>query len=133
LQRATALDRGRVKQQQIAAAAWALGGEDADQPLDRLRQPRPPLVQSILRGQLRKQVAELPPPTPALAPTPTRSVPPDLSLDTTDPSSLKDEADKLSSATSGALWVLAGRAGSVAWSWSSACYEDALGEAVEGG
>src|SRR5256885_14059922 len=31
------------------------------------------------------------------------------------------------------LWVLAGRAGSVAWSRSSACYEDALSEAVEGG
>ena len=56
---AATLDRGRVEQQQIIAAAWALGREDTDQPLDRLRQPRPPFVQRVLAREKRKQVAEL--------------------------------------------------------------------------
>src|SRR6266404_6050679 len=59
LERAAALHRRGIEQQQIVAAAGALGGEDADQPLDRLRQASPPLMQRVLAGQMRKQVAEL--------------------------------------------------------------------------
>ena len=64
---ATIEDRGRTKQedkrrwsleakQQIVAASRALRREHRDQPLDRLRQPRPPLMQRILVGQVGKQV-----------------------------------------------------------------------------
>jgi hypothetical protein len=44
------------------------------------------------------------PPTSAPVPTPTRSAPPHLSLDVTDQSSLKGEADAISDAASGALF-----------------------------
>src|SRR5260370_14593347 len=59
VERAAALDRGRVEQEQIVACAGALRGEDADQPLDCLRQPGAPLVQRVLAWQLRKQMPEL--------------------------------------------------------------------------
>ena len=59
LERAAALDRGRVEQEQVVARTGALSGEHADQRLDHLRQPGPPLVQRILARQPRKEVAEL--------------------------------------------------------------------------
>jgi hypothetical protein len=59
LDRTAALDRGRVEQYQVIARAGALGGEHADQPLDRVGKPRTPLVQRILARQVRKQMPEL--------------------------------------------------------------------------
>jgi hypothetical protein len=64
VERAAALDRGRVEQQHVVAGARALSGEHPNQPLDRVRQPRAPLVQSVLAWQLREQVRELAPSRP---------------------------------------------------------------------
>lgn len=58
LERAAALERRRVEQDQVVAGARALGGEDAHQPLDRLGQPRPALVERVLAGQVVEEVAE---------------------------------------------------------------------------
>lgn len=59
LQRTPALRRGRVEQQQIVAVPWRAGGEDPNQPLERLRQASPALVQGILSGERREEMAEL--------------------------------------------------------------------------
>jgi hypothetical protein len=58
-ERASALDRGRVEQQQAVARAGAAAGKDTDEPLDRLSQPAATLVQRVLAGQVGKQVTEL--------------------------------------------------------------------------
>jgi hypothetical protein len=60
LDRAGALHRRRVDQQQVVLVAGALGGEDADQPLDRLAQASPALVEAGLLGQLGEEVTQPP-------------------------------------------------------------------------
>jgi hypothetical protein len=61
LDRAPALDRGRVEQKQIVPGPRALVGEDAAQPLDRLGQAAAALVQGGLAGKGREQVPQLAP------------------------------------------------------------------------
>lgn len=58
LQRTATLDRGRVQQHQLIVKARAVGGGDPDQPLDRVFEPTPALVETELLGQLGKQVAQ---------------------------------------------------------------------------
>src|SRR5665809_44207 len=48
LARAAALDGRRVEQDDVVAAARALAREDADEPLDRVREPAPALVEAGL-------------------------------------------------------------------------------------
>jgi hypothetical protein len=60
LERAGALHRGRVDQQQVVVEAGGPGGEDAHQPLDRLAQTGSPLVEARLRGQLGEEMAKAP-------------------------------------------------------------------------
>jgi hypothetical protein len=57
---AATLDRSRVEQEQIVVSAGALSRHDSTQPLDRVAQPLPPLVKSVLARQPRKQVPQLP-------------------------------------------------------------------------
>jgi len=59
VERAAALDRGRVEQHKIVARARALGREHPDQPLDRVGQPPAPFVQRVLARQHGKQMAKL--------------------------------------------------------------------------
>jgi len=54
-----ALDRGRVEQQQVIAAAGAHAGENARQPLDRVRETGTALVEGVLARQNREEVSEL--------------------------------------------------------------------------
>jgi hypothetical protein len=61
LQRAPALHRGRVEQHHGVRMTGAVGGEDADQPLDRLGQPASALVEAGLEGELREQPSQPPP------------------------------------------------------------------------
>ena len=58
LHRPAALDRGRVEQDDVIVVAGALGGEDADEPLDRLREPEPALVKAGLLRQLGEEMRE---------------------------------------------------------------------------
>ncbi len=60
LERATALDRGGVEQQEIVARAGTLRGEHPDQPLEHLGETRAALVQCVLGGQEGKEMTELP-------------------------------------------------------------------------
>jgi hypothetical protein len=56
LQRAPALHRRRVEQDHRVGVTGAVGGEDADQPLDRLGQPASALVEAGLSGEGREQL-----------------------------------------------------------------------------
>ena len=58
LDRARALHRSRIDEQNVIAKAGAVGGEDAHEPLDRVRQAPPALVKTRLLGQPWKQVAK---------------------------------------------------------------------------
>jgi hypothetical protein len=58
LNRSAALHRGRVEQHQLVAGAGAVGSEDADEPLDRVPEPAPALVEAGLLGQLGEQLAQ---------------------------------------------------------------------------
>lgn len=57
LDRATALDGRRVEQHKIVEVARTLLGEAADEPLDRVREAAPALVEAGLLRQLRDEVA----------------------------------------------------------------------------
>src|SRR5215204_541773 len=58
LNRAGALDRSRVDEQEVVIEAGALAGKDADEPLDRLGQAGSSLVEAGLLGQLGKEVVQ---------------------------------------------------------------------------
>jgi len=58
LHRAGALQRRGVDQQQVIVEAGRLGGEDADQPLDRLGQAGPALVEAGLLWQLGEEIGK---------------------------------------------------------------------------
>jgi hypothetical protein len=60
LERAAALDRRRVEQDEIVVEAGRLGRDHPAQPLDRFGQSRAALMQRILAGQLGEQVPQLP-------------------------------------------------------------------------
>lgn len=56
LDRAGALQRGGVDEHYVVVEARGLGSEDADEPLDRLGQAGPALVEARLLGQLGEKV-----------------------------------------------------------------------------
>jgi hypothetical protein len=56
--RATALHRGRVEQHDGIGVTGALGGEDAEEPLDRLGKATPALVEDGLERQPREEDSE---------------------------------------------------------------------------
>jgi hypothetical protein len=55
LDRSAALHRGRVEQHHLVVSAGAVGGEDSDEPLDRVPEAAPALVEARLLGQLGEQ------------------------------------------------------------------------------
>jgi hypothetical protein len=68
LHRTGAFHRGRVKQQEVIIGPWALGAEDAEQPLDSISEPGPALVVGVLRGKRGKEMPELAAGRPKKAP-----------------------------------------------------------------
>jgi hypothetical protein len=60
LERPSAFDRGGIKEKKIVSGSRAPRTEDAEEPLDGLREPSSALVVGMLSGKTGKQVADLP-------------------------------------------------------------------------